>query len=161
MQGRWLLFDRVADGEKIDVAGSDGINIHDNIMMLPFGEVSPVSFKLDTTRKPKQITLTIKSLGTDAKMNGIYWLDGDDLQFCFADKGEDRTPPKDFVSKPGSGHKLFILKRLRPPSVEKKQSKANVPGLDSPVALDSGFPINKVPADNKQLFTFWTGFFGH
>ena len=187
MQGHWRLVDRAVDGGKIEVGGSDCITIHDNIMDFSFGEVSPVYFKLDTAKKPKQIALIIKSLGTDAKMNGIYWLDGDDLQFCFADKGEDRTPPKDFVSKPGSGHKLFILKRLKPPSVEKKQTKANVPGLDSPVALDFGFPINRLRADNKrpfkdggdfiflnsleyqvpikandqQQFKFWTGFFGH
>jgi RNA polymerase sigma factor (sigma-70 family) len=187
MQGRWILVDKVVDGEKTDVAGSDGVNVHDNIMIMPFDEVSPVSFKLDTTKKPKQITLIIKSLGTDAKINGIYWVDGDDLQFCFANQGEDAPPPKDFVSKPGSGHKLFILKRLKPPSVEKKQSKVSMPGLDSPVALDFGFPIIKAPADDKQpfkdggdfiflnsleyqvpikandqqQFKFWTGFFGH
>jgi uncharacterized protein (TIGR03067 family) len=190
MQGQWQLVDGVVDGEKIDVEGFGSITIHDNIMTLPFGEVSPVSFKLDTSKKPKQITVIIKSLGTDAKMNGIYWLDGDDLQFCFADKGEDIPPPKDFVSKPGSGHRLFICKRLKPPKVEKKETKANESGLDyrlphgSPVALDFGFPINKVPVENKQPFkvggdfiflnsleyqipikandfSFWVGFFGH
>jgi uncharacterized protein (TIGR03067 family) len=150
------------DGEKIDVQGFDGVNIHDDVMMLPFGEVSPVSFKLDTSKKPKQITVIIKSLGTDAKMNGIYWLDGDDLQFCFADKGEDIPPPKDFVSKPGSGHRLFICKRLKPPKVEKKETKANDPVPDysvpvanqPPVAVDAGFPRpawDKKPAQ-KRIF---------
>jgi hypothetical protein len=76
---------------------------------------------LDTTKNPQQITLIIKSLGTDAKINGIYWLDGDDLQFCFAKKGDDIPPPKDFVAKQGSGQRLFILKRLKPPTSEKKR----------------------------------------
>ncbi len=158
MQGQWQLVDGVVDGEKIDVEGFGSITIHDNIMTLPFGEISPVSFKLETTKKPKQITLIIKSLGTDAKMNGIYWLYGDDLQFCFANKGEDIPPPKDFVAKEGSEHRLFILKRMKLPAVEKKQTKSSVPDLDSslvtntPIAGDNGFPPplwDKKPAQTR------------
>jgi RNA polymerase sigma factor (sigma-70 family) len=177
MQGSWQLIDGRVDGEKIDVEGFGSTHIYGDTMTLPFGEPSPASFKLDTTKKPKQITLILKTLGTEGKMNGIYSLDGDDLTFCFTNKGNDAAPPRDFAAKKGSDNKLFILKRPketngysmppqesnqpRLPAVEKKQSKANQPGLDSPVAFDFGFPINKVPADNKQLFTFWTGFFGH
>jgi uncharacterized protein (TIGR03067 family) len=177
MQGSWQLIDGRVDGEKIDVEGFGSTHIYGDTMTLPFGEPSPASFKLDATKKPKQITLILKTLGTEGKMNGIYSLDGDDLTFCFTNKGNDAAPPRDFAAKKGSDNKLLILKRPketngysmppqesnqpRPPAVEKKQSKANKPGLDSPVALDFGFPINKGPADNKQLFTFWIGFFGH
>jgi outer membrane protein insertion porin family len=28
-----------------------------------------------------------------------------------------------------------------------------------PIALDFGFPIVKAPTDNKQVFSFWLGFF--
>jgi outer membrane protein insertion porin family len=28
-----------------------------------------------------------------------------------------------------------------------------------PIALDFGFPIVQAPFDNKQLFSFWLGFF--
>ena len=30
-----------------------------------------------------------------------------------------------------------------------------------PIALDFGFPIVQAATDNKQLFSFWVGFFGH
>ncbi len=201
MQGSWQLIDGRVSGEKIDVEGFGSTHIYGDTMTLPFGEQSPASFKLDATQKPKQITLILKTLGTEGKMNGVYSLDGDDLKFCFTNKGNDAAPPRDFAAKKGSDDKLFILKRPketngysmppqesnqpRLPSVEKKQSKANVPGLDSPVALDFGFPINKVPPENKRSFKaggdylflnsqeyqipikandqfkFWTGFFGH
>ena len=28
-----------------------------------------------------------------------------------------------------------------------------------PIALDFGFPVVKGPSDNKQIFSFWLGFF--
>ena len=39
--------------------------------------------------------------------------------------------------------------------------RISVPQLLGPVplALDFGFPINRAPSDNKQVFSFWLGFF--
>jgi RNA polymerase sigma factor (sigma-70 family) len=146
MQGQWQLIDGEVDGEKIDVEGFGLVTVHGDIMNLPFGEISPVSFKLDAVKKPKRITIIVKSLGTDAKMNGIYALDGDQLKLCFANKGEDNPPPKDFVAKQGSAHRLFILKRVRAQTIQsqpekssgqntyidKNQTKANPAGTDAP-----------------------------
>jgi outer membrane protein insertion porin family len=28
-----------------------------------------------------------------------------------------------------------------------------------PIALDFGFPLNRAPGDNRQMFSFWLGFF--
>jgi uncharacterized protein (TIGR03067 family) len=47
----------------------------------------------------------------DRDLLGIYRLDGDALTICFAEPGHSR--PKDFTSKPGSGHILVLQKRAR------------------------------------------------
>jgi uncharacterized protein (TIGR03067 family) len=42
---------------------------------------------------------------------GIYRLDGDSLEICFAEPGRPR--PTDFTSKPGSGHILVLQRRAQ------------------------------------------------
>jgi uncharacterized protein (TIGR03067 family) len=75
------------------------------------GDMStPGTFKVDVTTKPRTIDVTFTG-GPDKgqTLHGIYELDGDTYKVCLAMPGKDR--PKEFVSKPGSGHVLEVLKR--------------------------------------------------
>ena len=45
-------------------------------------------------------------------IQGIYELDGDTYKLCVGLAGKPR--PSEFVSKPGSGHALEVLKRVKP-----------------------------------------------
>jgi uncharacterized protein (TIGR03067 family) len=99
------------------------------------------------------------------------------FQFAEAVQGyRDAIPPlgdlaRDFNMKEID---VFLLQEAlrrdavhEPENQEGNRTKGKQSGLDyrvpsgGPVALDFGFPINKAPADGKQLFSFWVGFFGH
>jgi uncharacterized protein (TIGR03067 family) len=73
------------------------------------------SFKVDVTKKPKQIDVTFTEGPEKGKTaRGIYELDGDTYKVCMGSVGKGR--PTAFESKPGSGHVLEILKREKAPS---------------------------------------------
>jgi uncharacterized protein (TIGR03067 family) len=68
------------------------------------------TYKVDVTAKPKTIDITYTEGPEKGKtLLGIYDLEGDTGKICIALPGNDR--PKEFVSKPGSGHVLEVLKR--------------------------------------------------
>jgi uncharacterized protein (TIGR03067 family) len=69
-----------------------------------------LTFKINESRKPKQIDITPETPKRGV-IRGIYEADGDTLKICLGDPGKDR--PKKFETKPGSGHKLMILKRQK------------------------------------------------
>ena len=66
-------------------------------------------FKLDTTKKPKEIDLMIDKNGKKDHAKGIYELDGDTLKICLMDGDGDR--PSKFESADGSKSLLIVLKR--------------------------------------------------
>jgi uncharacterized protein (TIGR03067 family) len=66
-----------------------------------------VPFKLDPSKKPKQIDLEIME-GQPNK--GIYSLEGDTLKLCVSeDENEDR--PTEFATKPGTKIVLIEMKK--------------------------------------------------
>jgi len=70
------------------------------------------SYKLDPSKKPPEIDLTI----TDGEFKGktfpgIYQLDGDTLKLCRAQPGQER--PTEFASKKGSDTIFLTLKRAK------------------------------------------------
>jgi uncharacterized protein (TIGR03067 family) len=70
--------------------------------------------KLDPSKTPKRIDAE-RTKGPDAgqKMLGIYEPKDDTFTVCFAAPGKaDR--PTEFKSTPGSGRRLFVLKREKP-----------------------------------------------
>jgi uncharacterized protein (TIGR03067 family) len=74
--------------------------------------VTKGTYKVDVTKKPKQIDVTFTDgPEKDKMMVGIYELDGDTYKACMAMPGKDR--PTAFESKPKSGHVLEILKRVK------------------------------------------------
>jgi uncharacterized protein (TIGR03067 family) len=75
-------------------------------------KVYVMTFKLDASRTPKALDMTItegKDKGKTAK--GIYALEGDDLKIAYS-FGVDR--PKQFKTKEGDKHLFFVLKRIKP-----------------------------------------------
>ena len=68
------------------------------------------TFKVDPTKKPKTIDITMKEGPMkDKTMLGIYELDGDTYKLCGDMQGKSR--PTEFAVKPGSGFVLEVLKR--------------------------------------------------
>jgi uncharacterized protein (TIGR03067 family) len=66
-----------------------------------------LTYELDSTKKPKQITLK----GDDGKtMQGIFKLDGDDLTLCVGDEDSNERPTE-FATKDGTKTHLVVLKR--------------------------------------------------
>jgi uncharacterized protein (TIGR03067 family) len=70
------------------------------------GNDNEANYKLDETKKPKEMTVT-----HDGKtMLGIYKLEGDKLTVCIANE-DDNTRPTEFVSKDGTQTMLIVMKR--------------------------------------------------
>jgi uncharacterized protein (TIGR03067 family) len=71
------------------------------------------TMKLDPSKKPKWIDITFTDGPEKGKTRlGIYMLDGDTHKICYGDLGKER--PTEFVSKPGTGHRLVVFKRAKP-----------------------------------------------
>ncbi len=65
------------------------------------------TFKLDPSKKPKAMDLTLEKKGKKETALFIYELDGDNLKLCWRKPGGKR--PTHFTSKDTGG--LMILKR--------------------------------------------------
>ncbi len=71
-----------------------------------------LSFKLDGTKKPKQIVQICKFRSVGRKIVGIYSLDGDTLKICNLEN-EKAAIPDDFTAAEGSRRVTFVLQRVR------------------------------------------------
>src|SRR5262245_20247721 len=85
----------------------------DRFTMTSGGVTFKGTFKLDVSKTPKQFDAVF----TDGPEKGktalaIYKLEGDTYTVCIAMTDKER--PKEFVSKPGSGHVLEVLQREKP-----------------------------------------------
>jgi uncharacterized protein (TIGR03067 family) len=109
-EGTWNLVSGERDGKKVseDEAKGTVITIKDGSFVFP--DLSKIAtsqkgpIKLDPTKNPKWIESTSSKDGS--KSLGIYEFTGNGYRVCFAPPGKDR--PKEFSSKPGSGHNLQI-----------------------------------------------------
>jgi uncharacterized protein (TIGR03067 family) len=111
LQGTWQLVSAETDGKKSPEEQVKKIQVvikgeKHTVYFDGKPVVKEVSFKIDPTKKPKQVDDTL----ADGRMiHGIYEVDGDTLRTCVAPIGKDR--PTEFASKPGSGHTLRVFKR--------------------------------------------------
>jgi len=67
------------------------------------------TFKVDPTKKPKTIDITMIQGEKRQILLGIYELEGDTYKLCGDMSGKSR--PTEFAIKPGSGYILEVLKR--------------------------------------------------
>jgi uncharacterized protein (TIGR03067 family) len=93
LQGKWLFAGTVGNGKRTDATEKDkgkGILFSGDKYFDNSGEVkNGGTFKLDTTKKPKAIELTITGgAGKGFKVSFAYELDGDKLRLTNSLEGE-------------------------------------------------------------------------
>jgi uncharacterized protein (TIGR03067 family) len=114
-QGTWVLQSSDRDGKKVPQEGSKiKLIITGNNFRLSQESSAVIghkgTFALDPSKKPKTTEVTVAEGPDKGKtFRGIYELSDDDYKVCFAPPGKER--PKEFVSKPESGHILQVWKR--------------------------------------------------
>ncbi len=116
LQGEWKIVRREMDGKR-DME-YDRLDLPKEADLLSFvgdlvdsGESQNGSwpyFRLDSTKTPKEITVSLNR----RKTHGIYSLDGDDLKICFQRVLEGPRPDA-FTTTKGSDREVLILKRMK------------------------------------------------
>jgi uncharacterized protein (TIGR03067 family) len=122
LHGTWLTVSLVNDGKTLvdeKTPPKEGpmtkLVYEGNKWMIKVGDRTVASgiFKIDATKKPKEIDIMDESGTKNEKTKlGIYELDGDVYKYCLAPSGKPR--PTEFTSKAGSGHSLGVSKRAKP-----------------------------------------------
>jgi uncharacterized protein (TIGR03067 family) len=108
-KGDWAVASAAKGGMPLPEEILKGIKIRfegGKVTMEVLGETKQGSFKVDPTKKPATIDLTID----DKTALGIYQLDKDTLKMCAAEPGEPR--PKDFKGE-SDKHMVVTLKRAK------------------------------------------------
>jgi uncharacterized protein (TIGR03067 family) len=113
MEGTWKIVSWEQDGQAVseeDVKKAVMTVKGDRFTLTTPQQTTEGSLKLDSTKKPKEIDATPAKGAFEGKtLLGVYELSEDTGKLCFAPPGQDR--PKEFSSKKGSGHILFVGKR--------------------------------------------------
>ena len=119
-QGDWEVISAEKAGEKIAEEMLNQIKIKftgDKLVLDLFGTKQEGTFKLDPTKKPKTIDLTLD----DKTSSGIYELTGDTLKIALAEPGKAR--PKDFNGTAGTENSQVSLKRGKAKGEKKEEKK--------------------------------------
>lgn len=112
-QGTWQMIAGESNGQAIPAERIKAarVTITGNTHTVRFGErvvVHDVTFAIDPTRSPKEVTDTIDD---GQQIRGIYNLAGDTLISCVAPVGKDR--PTAFLSTPVNGWTLRVFRRAK------------------------------------------------
>lgn len=112
LQGEWTMASLEQRGEKAPEAVKEyKLTIAGDQWTVTFdGQERKMTFRIDPTRDPRTIDLTIKSDGQEAVLLGIYKLDGDTLTLCRTNGDGDR--PKEFKTTADAGV-LVVWKRVK------------------------------------------------
>jgi uncharacterized protein (TIGR03067 family) len=115
-EGNWKITSLQIDGKAMPAEGFEGAKLvlkGDSYAFTDQGGTGHGTFTVDPASKPKTIEISFSDGPEAGKMiRGIYELEGDTYKLCFALQGKDR--PTEFTSKPGSGHILEVLTRVKP-----------------------------------------------
>jgi uncharacterized protein (TIGR03067 family) len=112
IEGMWVCVSAERGGKPLpDEQKSFKFTFKGNKMTveLPDGQKHEGTFKLDSSKKPKH--MTIKPSDEDKELQAIYEFDGDKLKLCGGEPGGER--PKEFATKEGDRQMLFVLKRVK------------------------------------------------
>jgi uncharacterized protein (TIGR03067 family) len=108
IQGTWKALSGEHGGKKAPEEALKGFRMTfaagGKLTVLAHGNTEEGTFKLDATKKPKQIDLTTE----DKSLKGIYELDGDTLKLCVDEEG---SRPTEFKSPEGTKVYLVVLQR--------------------------------------------------
>jgi uncharacterized protein (TIGR03067 family) len=116
LKGAWLVTGGEADGRALpDEEIKKKVIIRFTADTLSLAEERQkdkveLKYKLDPKQKPKAIDITPETAQRGV-IRGIYQLEGDKLKICLGEP--DKKRPLKFETKPGSGHKLMTLKRVK------------------------------------------------
>jgi uncharacterized protein (TIGR03067 family) len=116
LRGTWNLVSAERDGKKLpeDEVKKTKITFKSDTFVFPdasgIGTSQKGIIKVDPSKSPKWMDSKATNAAAKGELSlGIYEIAGDDYKVCFAPPGKDR--PKEFSSKPGSGHILQVWKR--------------------------------------------------
>lgn len=115
-QGDWIIVSFIVDGKPAaaDVVKTIKLNVKGDVSTFTIGAVTAMgSYKLDPTKQPKWLDILVTS-GAEKGMTklSIYEFAGQELKICHSGANvKDR--PKEFASKPGSGHILEVWKKAK------------------------------------------------
>jgi len=123
LKGTWLTVSLVSDGKTIvdeKMPPPPGpvtkLAYEGNRWMVKVGDktVAQGLFRVDATKKPRQIDILDETGESNERSKlGIYEVDGDVYRYCLAPAAKPR--PKAFVSRPGTGDSLGVMKREKVP----------------------------------------------
>jgi uncharacterized protein (TIGR03067 family) len=167
IQGKWVLASGEKEGEKAppEIVGKVFITFTGDKLAVSFGENKEGTFKLDPSKKPKAIDLSVGG----KNIRGIYKLEGDTFTICANEPDKDGRPGE-FKTGPGSGTVLMVLKRVKPGCADEhpvafvapgdKKGKTDQELIQGKWVVASGEKDGKeAPADivGKLAFTFEGG----
>jgi RNA polymerase sigma factor (sigma-70 family) len=107
------------------------------------------SYKLDPTKKPKEIDVTPQDGPENEKgkvIPAVYSLEGDVLKVCFPSP-KNPTRPTEVATKEGGDAMLLILKRQAPVKDKPKEDKEAIRGTWRVIAMEMG---GKEAPDNDE-----------
>ena len=112
LQGTWNVVSLEMDGQKYPAVGAQIAVKGGRFTSLNMGAEYSGTMTVDESANPRTFDLLFDTGPEKGNRSlGIYELDGDTWKLCLGLTG--KTRPTKFVSAPGSGHALEILKRER------------------------------------------------
>jgi uncharacterized protein (TIGR03067 family) len=113
--GSWVVVSGEKEGEKEPPERIKGTKVRITRDMITVidnkdKQVYAMKYKVDLEKRPHPITMTVlagSQKGETAK--GIIQLQGEALKLCYASRGG--PAPKEFATKKGVHHILFVMKR--------------------------------------------------
>jgi uncharacterized protein (TIGR03067 family) len=122
LRGTWRIVTMEYNGNKVTAKDFEErrypkaalIILRDKVILgLVGGESIDLPYRLDTTKDPHWIDLTISAGPDKGKvLRGIYHRDGEELKFCHGAPNEER--PREFATRAGTRQTYFFLKRSKP-----------------------------------------------
>jgi uncharacterized protein (TIGR03067 family) len=152
IDGRWTIVSVEFAGANVpglkaaEVVFADG----EKLLTLPDGRIEKGTYKLDASKRPRQIdSKTESKSGTE---EGIYAIEEDTLRLCLATAGGPR--PAEFATLQGTDQILIILRRA-PPNRDDAEPPPPT-GRDIPTSPDNGSP--QKPTGSRTFRMGFTGF---
>jgi uncharacterized protein (TIGR03067 family) len=114
LKGTWIIVSLERDGKKNEDAAGEKVTFDGESITIQMKERElKGTYKLDSTKKPKQIEITpADGPDKDKALHGIYSIEKNELKICIAHGEKER--PTEFKSEEGSGISLATLKRMEP-----------------------------------------------
>ncbi len=118
LQGVWQAVDAECAGRQSSVEQVEELQIvikGDRLEIKPDGENRKTTFKIDASKFPKTIDLTVADGPNKGKVaRGIYSLEGGQLKLCINLFGKDQTQlPTEFKTQSGDGFGFATFRRAK------------------------------------------------